>query len=1151
MAFIPPGIALLVAAAIVAPAHGADMCNATFDYPVQSHAAPGRLTMTDGALIVGATQPADYPFLSGSFGGMSGCSTQEGSAGGQYVNGTWQSDCGITGALATPLAALAFKADPNDFPAATQDFPSYSSGSDVACNGVVKLNPGNYGSGNWSGWSCQATLVSGKNYYFQTLSLAGGATLDFNGANVFVKTLTMQDSSKLLGMGKLHANRVTLSEGATLSNLAITVHDTLGVTVNKADQLVAARFQPHSLSSLTLGAQSEITLVNGQWAVRSLTMQNNSRIAFVDDGDAATAQLDIYALSMANQSGIDASGGAPAHLQLKLYQSMTMQDGAEVNGYVLAHYLNQLSLGGSHAVTLSLSGGEHWINKINISNGNLSVLVDEKSPARVYVNGDIALREQMSVNAGGAANRLLMYGFGKATLSGNAKLNAMLYVKTGNLDMSGQAVLTGAVSAVNVSMSGWGSKIIHVPFSGDWPGVCQPEGVTLHHFELDHSGAGLTCNPESVTIRACADAACTTLVTEPIGAQLSVTPASNGAWSGGGDVALSAGTALASLRGNQPGVLTIGVASSTLHAESATLCRAAGGTPSLAACDLSFADSGFVFDVQDTYANKPQQVLMKAVKKDDVSQQCVPGFADVSKPVSFWSDYIDPNGNTFGSKVTVNGRAVATSQGAAAPTELAFDAKGEVTLTVNYPDAGKMQLNARHEGSGESAGLVMTGADQFVSRPVGLCLRANEGNCPAGDASCPVFRKTGETFSLSVQGMAWESDHDADLCSGNGTTPNFELSNIALSSEVVAPADGVNGLVGVTSYDHKSALTSLNTINQSVDEVGVLRMTATPPELGYFGYTIPAAKSAPIGRFIPVDFDLSDGAITPACNTFTYMGQPFAAGYTLTARNHNEGTTLNYRGEFAKGSIVMVAADSQDGVDRSARVTALTSSEWVAGVARLDKEVANTRFERGSAPEDPLLQLDFGVRVDDQDGGLSLIVEPDMNAEQSGECQTKSNCDARKLGQQKLFYGRLKVATEQGVDSEPLSLKQEVEFYRGDWQLNELDYCTSLDLSGYEFSDPEQSYQAASQSLTFTNGSIGIGLGNNAPGASLAQVAAGLTRLHLGAPKQPLRVPYKVDLSQQPDQPLWLSDPDTLEGVAIFGNSRGNDRIIYRRESFR
>ncbi|ELI6424147.1 hypothetical protein RRM51_003599, partial [Aeromonas veronii] len=50
-----------------------------------------------------------------------------------------------------------------------------------------------------------------------------------------------------------------------------------------------------------------------------------------------------------------------------------------------------------------------------------------------------------------------------------------------------------------------------------------------------------------------------------------------------------------------------------------------------------------------------------------------------------------------------------------------------------------------------------------------------------------------------------------------------------------------------------------------------------------------------------------------------------------------------------------------------------------------------------------------------------------------------------------------------------------------------------------------------------------------------------------------VRIPYKVELAKQPSQPLWLSDPTSandgnLQGEAIFGSSRGNDRIIYRRE---
>ena len=57
---------------------------------------------------------------------------------------------------------------------------------------------------------------------------------------------------------------------------------------------------------------------------------------------------------------------------------------------------------------------------------------------------------------------------------------------------------------------------------------------------------------------------------------------------------------------------------------------------------------------------------------------------------------------------------------AATPVSLAFDAQGQSTITVNYPDAGKVQLDARYDGTGSEAGLVTLGADQFVARPVGL-----------------------------------------------------------------------------------------------------------------------------------------------------------------------------------------------------------------------------------------------------------------------------------------------------------------------------------------------------------------------------------------------------------------------------------------------
>ncbi|WP_341536131.1 DUF6701 domain-containing protein [Aeromonas veronii] len=135
----------------------------------------------------------------------------------------------------------------------------------------------------------------------------------------------------------------------------------------------------------------------------------------------------------------------------------------------------------------------------------------------------------------------------------------------------------------------------------------------------------------------------------------------------------------------------------------------------------------------------------------------MPGFTG-ERSVGFWGAYSNPNTNNFGSKISIDGNAIATYAGSvSSPTpstlNLTFDNQGKATLKkVTYPDAGQMQLYARHNGSGETAGLVMLGADQFVARPVGLCITSPQGVCAAGDSSCPVFKKAGGDVSGRYQG---------------------------------------------------------------------------------------------------------------------------------------------------------------------------------------------------------------------------------------------------------------------------------------------------------------------------------------------------------------------------------------------------------------
>jgi MSHA biogenesis protein MshQ len=121
----------------------------------------------------------------------------------------------------------------------------------------------------------------------------------------------------------------------------------------------------------------------------------------------------------------------------------------------------------------------------------------------------------------------------------------------------------------------------------------------------------------------------------------------------------------------------------------------------------------------------------------------------------------------------------------------------------------------------------------------------------------------------------------------------------------------------------------------------------------------------------------------------------------------------------------------------------------------------------------------------------------------------------------------------------------------GNWQLNKQDQCTELSLAnqGFTFLNPSQTFDATSRDLNLgASRKIRLGLGDPPPGVMLARAKDGEIMFQFAKPEISVRIPYKVDLSKQPSQPRWLSDPITLQGEAIFGSSRGNDRIIYRRE---
>ncbi len=264
-----------------------------------------------------------------------------------------------------------------------------------------------------------------------------------------------------------------------------------------------------------------------------------------------------------------------------------------------------------------------------------------------------------------------------------------------------------------------------------------------------------------------------------------------------------------------------------------------------------------------------------------------------------------------------------------------------------------------------------------------------------------------------------------------------------------------------------------------------------------FGLT---TTSATMGRFIPHHFELSGVAVTnrsdlAACTTsaFTYMGEPLALAFTLTAKNGTNTTVENYDQGLSDGGTPAVlysklpvaqwlsiktlkpSADIQAGylnlwamdnvssapvaipnaVDRFSTTLGAQSSDctppaapaiianrWCKGVANFRGSFTLARNKDAAnlvKPDGPFETFTLGLAPQDADGitlaSDKLDIDIDLDASKVKE--------RRYLGQSKLRFGLLKLTTAYGSEQLPLSVPIEARYWNGTgFILNEDDACT-------------------------------------------------------------------------------------------------------------
>lgn len=684
----------------------------------------------------------------------------------------------------------------------------------------------------------------------------------------------------------------------------------------------------------------------------------------------------------------------------------------------------------------------------------------------------------------------------------------------------------------------------------------EPVGELIDHFELSYSGQALTCKAEVFTVKACKNPSCTELVTGPVSATLSPATGwiSGTGLTGGHVLNFSGGTATATLSQTTVANVIVGVSASTPVTKpfSTTLCQKGAALPT-ADCRVPFADSGLVFSVPDKLAAKPVSgIVVKAVRKDNISQTCQPGFTSVSRTVKFWSGYVNPATPSAepAARVTItNGpaiQAIGTTEATATNIPLSFNANGEATIGLNYADAGQLNLDAKYTGTAATndAGLVLTGADAFVSAPAGLCITA-DNYCEVLSADCPFVKKTGENFTATLRASAWKNDNDTDFCD-NATTPSFSLNAIPLRHQLLLPTAGAPGSLSESNYNHVAQKSAQTPVVMNLSEVGIFGLEvgiagqAGGANLTYLGMPINLRSSMPyaLNRIVPHHFKVQSNIMnTSTCDKFHYLSQPALLDITVEALNHEGKVTQNYHGAFATATASLVA-ENNNKVDLTSRIQPPPMLlDWVHG--RSERTAQQFSLLRANTVDGSFESVLFGLKLAGNDG--TPLADLDQRVDTADDCVAANNCLSKTLGVAKPWrYGRLQIVNALGSEQSNLPVQIKAEYWNSQQFVpNTDDHCSPVQPARLQVT----AITPGAPVLT-VNGNNSTLQNGNSPAFDLLLSPPDIESRYL--------LQYQLDgypwlqFDWDPNNPQLLENPS---GEAVFGGFRGNNRQIFWREN--
>ncbi len=577
------------------------------------------------------------------------------------------------------------------------------------------------------------------------------------------------------------------------------------------------------------------------------------------------------------------------------------------------------------------------------------------------------------------------------------------------------------------------------------------------HIQIEDDGSGSVCSPETVVIKACLDAACSTLYTGNVTLNLS-TP-TGASWVNGATFSFSGGITTRQLSNGTAGTVTLGTTSASPLATNPTICKVNG----VSNCNMNFAAASCAFDAVESGAAPHTRIYTKLVGTNfniDVLAMGSGTNINTTYTGSVNVDLVDASTSACPSSA---GLTTAT------PVVFAPGNSGRKTVTFNYVNAARNVRVRAQVGSTAPA----CSTDNFTIRPLTYSsvysTNAKADSTGLSTSATPVLA-AGTTFNVTA---------DTNKVGYDGTPK----ANVALLEWPGVPAGGravpgVGTLSGGPAFSGAASVATGNGASGSFtyDEVGYFRFmvegvyddtfTVTSGDqaggdcvVGSYSNTLNsngkygcnfgnALASSHIGRFMPDHFAVVSSSFAPGCGTFTYMGQPFLALATVQAQNSAGGKTSNFSGTFAGATVVPELENANNGVSLSvSRLTGLGSPVWATG----EYPFVATGFTRLATPDGTYDSLDIGLEV------LPLNATDTANLINRDMAASATNCTADAVGTSngtctskriaagsKMRFGRLRLQNAFGSERLALPVPLQAQYWNGGYFVNNTDdSCTA------------------------------------------------------------------------------------------------------------